>query len=199
MAMIEPLSQDPGDPRYQRLLADARERGTPDERMVRVYGRSEIGVKWLALCNDLFYSGLLPHRLKELIRIRMSVAEECGYCSSLRSTQAEREGLTEDVVMQMLDLEHAPDLTAQEKAAIRYADRYRREDVQGQQVFDALREHFDDEQIIELGVLCSALHGGGPFAKSLEVLTWAQACELRPELGALSAGVPAGGAAPASA
>jgi alkylhydroperoxidase family enzyme len=88
--------------------------------------------------------------------------------------------------MEMLDLDHSTNLTEQEKAAVRYADRYRRDDVQGQEVFDELRAHFSDEQIIELGVLYSALHGGGPFAKSLEVLTWAQACELRPGLGDLS-------------
>jgi AhpD family alkylhydroperoxidase len=120
--------------------------------------------------------------MKELIRIRMSVAEECGYCSSLRSKRAQAEGLTEEIVVQMVDLDSADDIDDREKAALRYADLYRRDAVCSDEVFADLRLHFNDEEIIELGVLCSMLDGGGKFVRSLEVLTWAQACEVRPTL-----------------
>lgn len=182
MPRVEPLTEDPADPLYGELLRHSREKGTPDERMVRVYGRSAIGTKWLGLWREVLYGGVLPHRLKELIRIRMSVAEECGYCSSLRSKQAQEEGLTENVVMEMLDLDSSTNLTEQEKAAIRYADLYRRDEVDSDEAFEALRERFTDEEIVELGVLCGALDGGGKFAKSLQVLTWEAACEIQPSL-----------------
>jgi len=52
-------------------------------------------------------------------------------------------------------------------------------------VFAELRRHFSDDEIIDLGVLCGVLDGGGKFAKSLEVITWAQACEVQPTLTAL--------------
>jgi len=182
MSRIEPLTEEPQDELYRQLLRHAEEKGTPDARMVKVYGRTELGAQWLAFCHEAFYGGILPHRLKELIRIRMSVAEECGYCSSLRSKQAQEEGLTEDVVMEMLDLDASTRLTEQEKAAVRYADRYRRDDVDADDAFEELRKHFSDEEIIELGVLCGTLDGGGKFAKSLQVLSWSEACEIRATL-----------------
>jgi AhpD family alkylhydroperoxidase len=195
MARIEPFSGTPSDPLFARLLEEGERDGTPDARIIRVYARSEIGAKWIEFCRAAFTEGLLPVRMKELVRIRMSVAEECGYCSSLRSKRAQAEGLTEEIVVQMVDLDAASDLDAREKAALRYADRYRRDEVDSDEVFEELRRHFSDEEIIELGVLCSMLDGGGPFVKSLDVLTWAEACEVRPTLTSLQE-QPAGTAAP---
>jgi len=187
MARIAPFEGTPSDPLFARLLEDGERNGTPDARIIRVYARSEIGAKWIEFCQTAFTQGRLAIRLKELVRIRMSVAEECGYCSSLRSKLAEQEGLTEEIVVQMVDLDGAPDLDAREKAALRYADLYRRDEVDSDEVFADLRRHFDDEEIIELGVLCSMLDGGGKFAKALEVLTWEQACEVRPTISTLQA------------
>lgn len=185
MARIEPFEGTPADPLFTRLLEAGERDGTPDARVIRVYARSEIGATWIEFCHRVFTQGRLPVRLKELVRIRMSVAEECGYCSSLRSKRAQAEGLTEEVVVQMVDIDGAPDLDEREKAALRYADLYRRDEIGTDEVFDELRRHFDDEEIIELGVLCGMLDGGGKFVKALDVLTWAQACEVRPTLATL--------------
>jgi AhpD family alkylhydroperoxidase len=182
MSRIEPIMGTPTDPLVLKLMADGERDGTPDERMIRVFARSEIGARWIDFCHMVFTEGRLSIPLKELIRIRMSVAEECGYCSSIRSKRAEAEGLTEEIVMQMVDLEHAPDLSPATKAALRYADLYKRGEADSDEAFDDLRVHFDDGEIIELGVLCSILAGGGQFAKSLQVLSWEAACEVRPGL-----------------
>ncbi len=185
MPRIQPFTDVPNDPLVSRLLESGQRNGTPDERVIRVYARSEIGAKWIEFCQTAFTEGLLSVRLKELVRIRMSVAEECGYCSSLRSKRAQSEGLTEEIVVQMVDLDKATDLEEREKVALRYADLYKRDEVDSDEVFDELRRHFSDEEIIELGVLCSMLDGGGKFVKALEVMTWAQACEVTPTLATL--------------
>jgi AhpD family alkylhydroperoxidase len=145
MPRIAPFSDTPDDPIIGRLLENGEVNGTPDSRMVAVFGRSEIGAKWLEFCATAFTDGLLSVRLKELLRIRMSVAEECGYCSSLRSKPAQEAGLTEEIVVQMADLDNAPDIDEREKAALRYADLYRRGEIDSDQVFDDLRKHFTDD------------------------------------------------------
>jgi hypothetical protein len=38
--------------------------------------------------NKLLYQGILPHKLKEMCRIKIPVAHQCGYCSTVRSTVA---------------------------------------------------------------------------------------------------------------
>jgi AhpD family alkylhydroperoxidase len=185
MGRIEPIQGEPQDELVARVLRRCEATGTPDERMIRVFGRSEIGAKFIEFCSTVFTEGLLPHRLKELVRIRMSVVEECGYCSSIRSKLAMEDGLTESVVLELTDLEASTRISAREETAIRYADLYKRNEVDSDAVFEELRRHFTDEEIIELGVLCSILHGGGPFTVSLQVLSWEQACEVQPSLLAL--------------
>jgi AhpD family alkylhydroperoxidase len=185
MARIDPISGTPTDPLVARLVEEGERDGTPDARIIRVYGRTDLGARWIEFCKAAMTEGLLPIRLQELVRIRMSVAEECGYCSSLRSKPAQDAGLTEEIVVQMVDLDNAPDIDEREKAALRYADLYRRGEIDSDQVFEDLRQHFSDDEIIDLGVLCGVLDGGGKFAKALEVITWAQACEVRPTLSTL--------------
>jgi AhpD family alkylhydroperoxidase len=192
MGRIEPIAPNENQTRVNRILAATASTGTPDARLIRVLGKGELGARWLEFFSEVMTGGKLPHRLKELVRIRMSVVEECGYCSSVRSKLALSEGLTENVIGEMRDLETSEHITEREKAAVRYADRYKRNDVDSDEVFDDLREHFDDEEIIELGVLCSTVHGGGPFAISLQVLTWEQACEATPALPELKGATVAG-------
>ena len=47
---------------------------------------------------------------------------------------------------------------------------------------DDLAEHFSDEEIIELGLFCAEVDGVGKFVKSLNVLSWEDACEINPKL-----------------
>ncbi len=48
--------------------------------------------------------------------------------------------------------------------------------------YQDLSKHFNDEEIIELGLLCAQTDGVGKFVKSLNVLSWEEACELNPSL-----------------
>ena len=50
-----------------------------------------------------------------------------------------------------------------------------------------LAKHFSDEEIIELGLFCAEVDGVGKFVKSLDVLSWEEACELNPKLNAAAA------------
>ena len=63
--------------------------------------RSEVGTAWVECWNKVLYKGLLPHKLKEMCRIKISVAHQCGYCSTVRSNVAKGEGLTEDVINEL--------------------------------------------------------------------------------------------------
>ena len=190
MPRIEPFV-DPPERLAAELLELSDRDGAPDERMVRVLGRSIAGAWWLRAWHVALFEGLLPHRLKELVRIRMSVAIECGYCSSVLSKRAVRDGMTQDIVLELVDFEQSTELDEQEKAALRYADIYMSADenlLDSDDLFAELRRHFSDDEIIELSIMCSFLHGGGKFAKALQVVTWAEACEVNPALAGARAG-----------
>src|SRR5262249_14262158 len=128
--------------------------------------------------------GVLPHRLKEMCRIRISMAHQCGYCSTVRSNVAKAEGLTEDTINDLYSYETSNHFTPREKAALRYADLFKQGEhaIDKDDVYRDLASHFNDEEIIELGLLCAQTDGVGKFVKSLNVLSWAEACALNPKL-----------------
>ena len=170
------------DTEARALIASAERTGAPDPRVVRIMVRSSAGRAWVKCWNSVLYEGKLPHRLKEMCRIRISVAHRCGYCSTVRSNVARAEGLDEALVNDLLN--QGDRLSAREKAAIEYADLFKSGDeaIDSDAVYARLRKHFSEEEIIELGMLCAQTVGVGRLVRSLNIVSWEEACELNPAL-----------------
>jgi alkylhydroperoxidase family enzyme len=133
----------------------------------------------------VLYGGVLPHKFKEMCRIRISFAHQCGYCSTVRSNVTKAECLTEEMIDDLLSSYHTSKyLTAREKAALHYADLFKQGEhaIDKDEVYDELKEHFSEEEIIELGMLCAQTDGVGKLVKSFNVLSWDDACALNPKL-----------------
>jgi len=130
----------------------------------------------------------LPHKLKEMRRIKISVAYQCGYCSTVPSNVAKAEGLTESMIGDLFDYTGSPQFSAREKAALRYADLFKQGEhaIDKDEVYAKLAKHFSEEEIIELGLFCAEVDGVGKFVNSLNVLGCEEACELNPKLNAAS-------------
>jgi AhpD family alkylhydroperoxidase len=89
-------------------------------------------VRTIECWNKVLYKGVLPHKLREMCRIKISVAHQCGYCSTVRSNVAKDEGLTEVTINELLgSYQTSRHFTAREKAALRYADLFK----QGEHAF----------------------------------------------------------------
>jgi len=73
---------------------------------------------------------------------------------------------------------------AREKAALHYADLFKQGEhaIDKDEVYDELKKHFSEEEIIELGMLCAQTDGVGKLVKSFNVLSWDDACVLNPKL-----------------
>jgi AhpD family alkylhydroperoxidase len=171
--------------RDREMIESARRTGAPDPRVVSIMLRNpKAGAAWVEYWNKLLYHGVLPHKLKEMCRIKISVAHQCGYCSTVRSHVAKAEGLTEDLVTQLLDYESSTHFSEREKAALRYADAFKKGEhaIDSDEIFSQLHEHFSDEEIIELGLFCAETDGVGKFVRSLNVISWEEACSLNPNL-----------------
>jgi len=72
-------------PHTGELIESAKRTGAPDRRVVSIMSRAKLGIAWVEYWNKLLYQGVLPHKLKEMCRIKISVAHQCGYCSTVRS------------------------------------------------------------------------------------------------------------------
>jgi len=172
-------------PQTSAMIESAKKTGAPDPRVVSIMTRAKAGIAWVEYWNKLLYQGALPHKLKEMCRIKISVAHQCGYCSTVRSNVAKAEGLTEDMVNEVLgDYLQSKNFSAREKAALHYAELFKQGEhaIDKDEVYQKLAKHFNDEEIIELGLFCAETDGAGKLVKSFNVLSWEDACALNPKL-----------------
>lgn len=185
MPRIRYIEEDEKSDEAKELIALSETRGAPDSRVVSIMVRNpKAGVAWVKYWNSLLYDGILPHTLKELCRIKISVAHRCGYCSTVRSKVAQSEGLAEEKVAELENYLTSDVFTDRERAAIHYATLFKtgNDGVDSDQVYDDLRVHFSEEEIIELGLFCAETDGAGKFVRSLQVLSWEEACDINPTL-----------------
>jgi hypothetical protein len=74
----------------RELVESARRTGAPDPRVVSLMTRSELGIAWVEYWNKLLYRGVLPHKLKEMCRIKIrsrinaAIARPCARPSPRR-------------------------------------------------------------------------------------------------------------------
>ena len=161
------------------MIESAKKTGAPDPRVVSIMTRSDVGTAWVECWNKVLYTGRLPHKLHDRRHLR-----QVRTCSTVRSNVAKAEGLTEAMINDLFSYESSEHFTPREKAALRYADLFKQGEhaIDKDEVYTELQKHFSDEEIIELGMLCAQTDGVGKFVKSLNVLSWEDACALNPKL-----------------
>src|SRR3954467_2860603 len=155
MPRLRYINDSEKTPQIDAMIKSAERTGAPDPRVVRIMTRSAVGKAWVELWNKVLYEGVLPHKLKEMCRIQISIAHQCGYCSTVRSNVARAEGLTEEMINDLSSYATSPRFTPREKAALRYADLFKQGEhaIDRDEVYTDLARHFSDEEIIELGQL----------------------------------------------
>jgi AhpD family alkylhydroperoxidase len=111
---------------------------------------------WMA--NEL----ILPPRLVELVRLRIAFYNQCRSCMAMRYEAAVNDGLDEDLVCSLERPEESPDLTAAERSALHYAELMATNHLAiDDGVYDDLRMHFSEEEIVELGQVAAFCVGFG--------------------------------------
>lgn len=106
-------------------------------------------------------TGTLSTRLKELVRLVTADAIRCSsYCVNIRLATGLEAGVTEEDIAAARALD-ASRLPADEIAALRYAGDFVRNPRGLEDDYAELKEHFSDEQIVELGIACATFMGFG--------------------------------------
>lgn len=81
---------------------------------------------------------------------------------------AKQQGLTEEEIAELYAYQNSTLLTPRQKAAVRYADVLSGDHTQASEdLFDELREHFTEKEIIDLGFRITAFVGYGRFIRVL--------------------------------
>jgi alkylhydroperoxidase family enzyme len=110
--------------------------------------------------------GTLDDRLIELVRLRIAFWNQCRSCMSLRYKP---DAVSEDLVCSLERPEEADDLSDAEKAALSFADMMATDHLAiDDSVYEDLRRHFSEGELVELGIVCAGYVGFGRLAA-----TWA--------------------------
>ncbi len=100
------------------------------------------------------YDNHLGARLTELVRLAVAQTTQCQLCLSGRDPTALADGLTEEMVIELI-ADDRPLLSAAEQAAVDFALKFASDHTTITEVEKKeLQTHFTAEQIIELGLLC---------------------------------------------
>ena len=132
--------------------------------------RPEVAGALGSLKSALQASGTLPPRLVELVRLRVAFHNQCRSCMSVRYQSAIDDGLTDGAVCSLEQPAEADDLSEAERSALRFADLLATDHLSiDDTVYDGLRRHFTEDELVELGVHCAYAVGMGRLAATWHV------------------------------
>lgn len=114
------------------------------------------------LLLDLKTEEVLPKRYLELALVTVSKLNECTFCVSNHTPRLQAAGISDEAALNILNFETIDEFDEVDRLVIGYAiavtnDFHRVRD----SMFDQLRRHFDDAQIVELTwriALCGAFN-----------------------------------------
>ena len=175
------LVDEQSHPQLEKLIA--RIRGGRGGRLINIYKlllhSPGLAEKWFDQVSAVRWQTDLDGKIRELIIIRIGLLNRVDYVIKAHVPAfAVREGLTVEQCAALEDWEDSPLFDAQQRAALAYADAMTRTIEVPDAVFAALRDHFNEKQIVELTVLI------GTYNMHTRVL---QALQIDPEAPAKAA------------
>ena len=135
----------------------------------QIYAQApEIAGPYITFMKALREASVLPRRLVELVRLRISFHNQCRSCMAIRYADGLEDGLTEDLVCSLEKPSEAPDLTDAERAALEFADKMATDHLSvTDDTFAMLAEHFTDQERMELCFQVATFVGYGRMGSAL--------------------------------
>jgi AhpD family alkylhydroperoxidase len=136
----------------------------------RVWQTSDVTRAALPLIQAMYSDVcVLPPREREVARMKIAQANGCNVCLNHRQPGYAEHGVTEELY-EHIDEPNHPIYSARETLCIEFATRHANDHRSIDDAFFArLKEHFADEEIIELTLLCGAWLGFGRLTSITDV------------------------------
>jgi AhpD family alkylhydroperoxidase len=118
-------------------------------------------------------SSALEHSLIELVKMRTSQINGCAYCLDMHSKDARAAGETEQRLYLLDAWREAPFYSDRERAALEWTEAVTRvsDDHVPDDVFESVREHFSDDELVDLTMAAVAINSWNRLCISFRVET----------------------------
>lgn len=152
--------------------------GSDDELSGWLAPRPRLAMAVGGLADAVYNHSQLPLRVREIARMRIAEDNECQVCRHTREAAAEAEGADEAFYTNVLEWRTWAGYSERERLAAEFAERFAKDHRRlrdDEDFWSRMHDHFDDGEILALGVSCSMWLGNGRLMRVLDV---AQSCHL---------------------
>ena len=160
-------------PWYVRLfLANQRRRYGKELEPARLWARTPKVFAALSLLYGALDRGSSPIEpaLRSLLTVRVSQINWCAFCVDINSATGMKRGISEAQFDALEQYEASPLFDERQKAALAYAEAMTRSDKGVDEVLMArVKQHFDDNAVIELTALVAFQNMSSKFNAALDV------------------------------
>src|SRR6185369_11866721 len=113
----------------------------------------------------------LEHSLRELVKMRASLINGCAYCIDMHSKDARAAGETEQRLYGLSAWRETPFYTDRERAALAWTEALTlvAETHVPDEVFEQARQHFSEQELVDLTMAVVAINGWNRIAISLRM------------------------------
>jgi AhpD family alkylhydroperoxidase len=136
------------------------------EQRLDFYKANPAAIKALLGVEERIGKSALEKSLTELVRLRASQINGCAFCVDMHTTDARKGGETERRLATVVVWRETPFFTDRERAALEWTEAVTL--VSHEHVPDAVwqtvRPHFSDEELVDLTLLISAINTWNRFA-----------------------------------
>lgn len=183
LATVAPAAMAP--PMRERWSRAMRDRG--EATFLEVAANAPAMLDWYydSFYARVFHGGRIDVRTKELMRLKLSVMHGCAFCNRGNTLAALNAGVTQA----QIDVLHdpgSPAFSPRERAVLHLAEQMALQAMDGElspALYDALRAHFDDGEIVELGMTMAVLVGMAKFLFVFDLVSREANCPIGPRAG----------------
>ena len=171
MPRIKKLELDEWDNDLREMTA--ADSGTALEQgIMRMFAHTpEISKGLVAFSGAMKSHRSLPDKLVELVRLRVAFHNQCRSCMAIRYQDGVDAGIDEDLVCSLEKPQEADDLSDAEKAAIEYGELFATNHLAiDDSIYENLREHFSEAEIVELSITVAWFVGFGRLAATYHMV-----------------------------
>ena len=181
-----PFARVPRDllpPNLQKAW-DSSQKLHGDATFIEVFANAPHVLDWYLkdFYEKLFYSGRIDRKIVELVRLRLANIHGCAFCNRGDTIAALEAGVPQAQIDTLDNYETGP-FSEREKAALALADVMVLTNPKGhvsKDLYARARKHFDDGEMVELGVLMAVLCGMAKMIFAYDLVEKMDTCPFIP-------------------